>query len=64
MLSGNFILLDAARMNEAMDQAKKLNPSHKSLYEAAGNELLNSVAPYLFRFENQGEFNNYFIEKG
>lgn len=64
MLSGNFILLDAARMNEAMDEAKKLNPSHKSLYEGVGNELLHSVAPYLFRFENQGEFNNYFIEKG
>jgi hypothetical protein len=64
MLSGNFILLDAARMNEAMDEAKKLNPSHKSLYAAEGNDLLYSVAPYLFRFENQGEFNNYFIEKG
>ena len=64
MLSGNFILLDAARMNEAMDEAKKLNPSHKSLYISAGNELLQSVAPYLFQFENQGEFNNYFIEKG
>lgn len=64
MLSGNFILLDAARMNEAMNEAKKLNPFHKSLYAAVGNELLDSVAPYLFRFENQGEFNNYFIEKG
>ena len=64
MITGNFILLDAARMNEAMEKAKELNPSHESLYKANEDELLQSVAPYLFRFQNQGEFNNYFLENG
>lgn len=65
MLSGNFIILDAARMNEAMMEAKKLNPFYKSLFgKEEGVDLLNSVAPHLFRFENKGEFNNYFIEEG
>lgn len=64
MIIGNFILLDAARMNEAMEEAKKLNPSHESLYKAKEDELLQSVAPYLFRFQNQGEFNDYFLENG
>lgn len=64
MATGNFILLDAARMSGAMDEAKKLNPLHESLYKAKEDELLQSVAPYLFKFDNQGEFNNYFLEKG
>jgi len=29
-----------------------------------GKMIYYILAPYLFRFENQGEFNNYFIEKG
>jgi len=64
MITGNFILLDAARMNEAMEEAQRLNPAHESLYPKEDNVLLQSVAPYLFRFENESEFNHYFIEKG
>jgi len=64
MIGGNFILLDAARMNEAMEEAKKLNPVHESLYKAKEDDLLQSVAPYLFRFQKHSEFNNYFLEKG
>jgi len=64
MITGNFILLDAARMNEAMDEAKKLNPTYESLYKTKEDELLQSVAPYLFKLNTQGEFNNYFFDNG
>ena len=64
MITGNFILLDAARMNDAIDEAKKLNPTHESLYKSKEDELLQSVAPFLFSFDNKGEFNNYFLDTG
>lgn len=64
MIIGNYILLDAARMNDAIDEAKKLNPSHESLYKSKEDDLLQSVAPFLFSFEKRGEFNNYFLDIG
>ena len=64
MITGNFIILDAARMSEAMEEAKKMNPSHQSLYAAKEDDMLQAVAPYLFSYDGHGRLNKYFIEKG
>ncbi|HNW75071.1 MAG TPA: DUF4123 domain-containing protein [Bacteroidales bacterium] len=63
-LRNEFILLDAARMEEEMETAKKLNPEFDSLYRGRSEENLASVAPYIFRVERGGEFESWYFEKG
>lgn len=44
-----FCLLDAARMGDAMDQAKSLEDTqHLCLYKGSAEEKFSHVAPYLF----------------
>ncbi|HRH49213.1 MAG TPA: DUF4123 domain-containing protein [Panacibacter sp.] len=64
MVSGNYILLDSARMNEEMDNAKLLNPNFELLYKTKGNDLLQTVAPYLYTFSDGNDFSDYFFENG
>lgn len=45
----NYILLDAARVEQKMATAKELNPENICLYNKS-EEGLDSVAPYLFNF--------------
>lgn len=58
------ILLDAARMGELMDEAKKLNPEHDSLYRGRSEESLSEIAPYIFTFRHHTEFGKWYMEKG
>ncbi|RIV25440.1 DUF4123 domain-containing protein [Fibrisoma montanum] len=55
-------LLDAAKMSFAIDHAKELNPVHNSLYRGQSQELLASIAPYLFQYELGDEFDRWLRE--
>ncbi|WP_225000344.1 DUF4123 domain-containing protein [Cesiribacter sp. SM1] len=61
----SYILLDAARMEVRMEEAKELNPYHLSLYKGRSEEDLAAVAPYLFSVpEDEDDFLNWFMEQG
>ena len=64
LLSGNYILLDAARMNQAMEISKDLNPNFNSLYKEKDDPIIQSVAPFLFIFPHSKEFKDYYFDKG
>ena len=59
-----YFLLDAARMEDEMVEARRLNPTHISLYRGEPVEALASVAPYLFGSNRGDEFEQWFFEKG
>lgn len=52
----NYIMLDAARMHGDIYQAREMNPEHICLYEGDSEKFLGAVAPWLFSFDQQGEF--------
>lgn len=60
------LLLDAARMEYAMDSARELNPLHKSLYrnKQGEDEILSSVAPFLFSYPHSTGFEDFIINQG
>lgn len=60
----NFCLLDASRMDEAIYKAKELNADFHCLYEGESARFLNSVAPFLFSFEKDTPFSQWFFEEG
>lgn len=59
----NYILLDAARLEQRIDGAKELNENNQSLYKGRSEEDLSAVAPYLFTYETKTEFAKWFEEK-
>src|SRR5438067_231696 len=60
----SYILLDAARMGERIEEAKELNPTHDSLYKGRGEEYLRVVAPYLFSFDQESDLGKWYLEQG
>lgn len=60
----SYILLDAARMEVRIEEAKELNPYHQSLYKGRSEEDLAAVAPYLFPVLEGSNFLDWFIEEG
>lgn len=64
MTSVLYSLLDAARMGEAIDEAKKLNPDHTILYSGRSATVLTDYAPYLFSFDTVGSFNDWYFSRG
>jgi hypothetical protein len=64
MIPADYILLDAARVGEQMDKAKELNTQNHGLYNKKGEEYLRTVAPYLFSFNENDEFINWFKTEG
>jgi len=57
-------LLDAARMQTQMVAAKALNANNVSLYKGRSEETLVDVAPFLFTFNNQNSFGQWYYENG
>ena len=45
----NYLLLNAARMEAGIAQAKELNPKHESLYREKGVAYLADVGLFLFQ---------------
>jgi hypothetical protein len=64
MLKVNYILFDAARMGEDMEEAKRKNPDHLSLYSGRSAVTLAPVAPYFFSFQTDTLFGQWYLEKG
>jgi hypothetical protein len=61
----SYILLDAARMEVRMEEAKELNPYHLSLYKGRSEEDLAAVAPYFFAVpQDEDDFLDWFMEQG
>ncbi len=58
------ILLDAARMGEAMEMAQQRNSTHDSLYRGRSEESLSEVAPYIFTLIGKKEFLAWYFDKG
>lgn len=58
------LLLDAARMEGRMEEARDLNPHHLSLYKGRSEEDLAAVAPYLFAIPQEDGFLDWFMEEG
>ncbi|MBL0104971.1 MAG: DUF4123 domain-containing protein [Bacteroidetes bacterium] len=55
----NYIVLDAARMDELLDVAIVLNKENLSLFSGKGEEYLKPVSPYLFSISQTSEFANW-----
>jgi hypothetical protein len=60
----SFLLLDAARLEDEMENAKQQNPHFDSLYRGRSEENLASVAPYLFEVTKGENFEKWYFEKG
>jgi len=58
------LLLDAARMESAIYQARDMNSKHVSLYKGKSMEALADFAPYLFDFSAEEAFQSWFWEAG
>jgi hypothetical protein len=59
-----YLLLDAARMGEQMDIARRENKTHDSLYRGGKEAKLSSVAPYIFQYSHGKPFGNWFLHQG
>ena len=62
--SFTFSILDAARIFGEMETAQTLQTNFLSLYMGHNEELLSSVAPYLFAYQPDSEFGKWLLQKG
>ena len=63
-MTNRFLLLDAARLKQNLDEAKALNPSCISLYNGELEAQLQNAFPFLFSFEENPEFANWYFKNG
>jgi len=59
-----FLLLDAARLKQNLDEAKALNSSGVSLYSGEMETQLENAFPFLFSFEDRSEFADWYFKNG
>lgn len=59
-----YSILDAARIFGELDTAQHLQANFLSLYMGQSEDLLSSVAPYIFPYELNSEFGSWLLEKG
>lgn len=59
-----YSILDAARIFGEIDTAQQLQTNFLSLYMGQSEELLSSVAPYLFSYQPESEYGKWLLEKG
>ncbi len=59
-----FTVFDAARLGNALTEARQLNPDNASLYTGRSADLLADYAPYLFSFDPQSAFSKWFFANG
>ncbi|MEO6253861.1 MAG: DUF4123 domain-containing protein [Ferruginibacter sp.] len=59
-----FLILDAARLKQNLDEAKTLNPSFASLYDGELEAELVNVFPFLFSFRENTEFADWYVKNG
>ncbi len=63
-MAANFILLDAARMDDNIDMAFELNKENLCLFNGKGQEHLKTVSPYLFKINSNLEFEKWITKIG
>jgi len=63
-VSINYYLLDSACIFDALDRAMKLQPDFLNLFNEKSEQQLNSVAPYLFSYQNNSLFAKWVFENG
>lgn len=63
-LNPTYSILDAARIFGELNTAQKLQSNFLSLYKGRSEELLTTVAPYLFPYKNSSEFGNWLMDRG
>lgn len=59
-----YIILDAAKLGIEIIKAKELNPEYFSFYLGKIEQSLSMVAPYLFTFNPNTEFGNWYMLNG
>ena len=59
MAQTNYVLLDAARMDDKFDEAIALNPENECLFNGKGEEYFRPVSPFLFKYFKNDEFNKW-----
>lgn len=59
-----YAILDAARIFGEIDTAQRLQSKFLCLYKGQSEELLSSVAPYIFQYQFGSEFSSWLLEKG
>ena len=63
-MTDRFFLLDAARAEQNLRDAQRLNARFLSLYKGQSATALAEVAPYLFSFAQGTPFARWVLEKG
>lgn len=63
-LNPTYAILDAARIFGELNTAQKLQSNFLSLYKGRSEELLTTVAPYLFPYKNNTEFGSWLMDRG
>ncbi|WP_029904910.1 DUF4123 domain-containing protein [Prevotella sp. 10(H)] len=62
-VSPNYVLIDGALWEDDLYIAKQKNILYRSLYRGTMSEQLDSIAPYLFSLEQNGEFEKWIKEQ-
>jgi len=57
----HYIVLDAAKMREHLEDAKHFNPRHLCLYSGEAEEKLGEVAPWLFTYPHPSVFADWYL---
>lgn len=63
-LTPNFLLLDAACIDEEMETAFQLNKANATLFNGKGEEYLRPVSPFLFTYSKQTPFAQWVQKEG
>jgi hypothetical protein len=64
MSLSNYVILDAARIGDRMDEAKTLNTRNISLYQNKDELSIQSVAPFIFKYESVSDFASWLSKEG
>ncbi len=56
-----YIVLDAAKMHNRIEEAKQFNRKHSCLYKGKAEEKLYMVAPWLFTYPRPSVFSEWYL---
>lgn len=64
MSQNHYIVLDAAKMQQHLETAKRFNPRCLCLYSGDAEKKLQTVAPWLFSFPKETTFREWYLARG
>lgn len=56
-----YVVLDAAKMRDRIEEAKRFNPEHECLYKGEAADTLHSVGPWLFSYPKPSLFADWHL---